>query len=252
MATLDEINHHLNELLDCNAFSDYCPNGIQVRGRERINKIVTGVSACTALFAEALREKADLIIVHHGLFWDGLSPLVEGHHKQRLKMLLDTDLSLMAYHLPLDAHPELGNNAQILERLGLDKGEAFGRLHGKTLSFMGVSNPSIPFSTLAKGTRDLFGGEPLMLPFGPEYVTKIAVCSGNAPELLREAKQKGAELYITGEATEWVYHYAREESISYIAAGHHRTERFGLMALGSALADKFAIRHQFIDIANPI
>lgn len=252
MITLTQLEQYANTLLKSNTIADYAPNGVQVRGREEIRRLVTGVSACQDLFQAATEEEADLVLVHHGLFWEKDPRVVEGGLKKRLKWLLDHDMTLMAYHLPLDCHPQLGNNIQILNRLHLEQGEPFGLYRTIHLSFMGLSRSALSLPEFIRQVRTVFGGEPLVLPFGPELIKRIALCSGAAPELLREAKQSGADLFLSGEATEHVYHFAKEEGIHFVAAGHHRTEQFGVQALGDHLAKQFGIVHRFIDIPNPI
>ncbi len=252
MVPLNEIETYLNGLLGSERFRDYVPNGVQVRGERPIGRVVSGVSACMDLFQAAVAAKGDLILAHHGMFWDNDPKVVQGALKRRLKFLLDHDLSLMAYHLPLDAHAELGNNAQILKRLALQVEGPFGDYRGQSLSFMGHWHRARPFETVRGEIQALFGGEPLVLDHGPKQVKRVAVCSGGAPDLIREAVATGADLYLTGEATEYVFHIAREEGIHFIAAGHHRTETLGVQALGEALATQFGLEHQFIDIANPI
>ncbi|MBF0582945.1 MAG: Nif3-like dinuclear metal center hexameric protein [Magnetococcales bacterium] len=252
MISLTQLEQYANTLLKTATISDYAPNGVQVRGRAEVRRLVTGVSACQDLFQAATEQGADLVLVHHGMFWDKEPRVVEGGLKKRLKWLLEHDMTLMAYHLPLDCHPQLGNNIQILNRLHLEAGEPFGLYRNSHLSFIGQAPLPLSLPEFVGQLRALFGGEPLVLPFGPETVQRIAVCSGAAPELLREAKQKGADLFLSGEAAEPVYHFAREEEIHFVAAGHHRTEMFGVQALGEHLANQFALEHQFIDIPNPL
>lgn len=251
MIPLTTLENYTNTLLNTANISDYAPNGVQVRGQEKISRMITGVSACQELFQTAIEQKADLILVHHGMFWEKESRVVEGRLKKRLKQLLENDISLMAYHLPLDCHPELGNNIQILNRLKLETAEPFGLYRGAHLSFIGRSHLKLSLSEFSTQLNKLFGKKPLVLPFGPEQIQYIAICSGAAPELIHEAKQKGADLFLSGEATEHVYHFAKEENIHFVAAGHHHTERFGVQALGEHLANHFGIQHQFVDIHNP-
>lgn len=252
MAQLTEIAAFLAETLESGRIADSALNGIQVRGREGVKRVVTGVSACLELFRAARTEGADLVLVHHGLFWGKLSPVVEGSHKERLKFLLEHDLTLMAFHLPLDRHPELGNNARLLQGLGLRPVAPFGVYHGVTLSQVGELAEPEPLERFLGRVEGLLGAPPMTLPFGPPRVGRVAVCSGAAPELVREAKGAGADLFLTGEATEYVYHYAREEGIHFVAAGHHRTERLGVQAAGDLLAQRFGVEHRFIDIPNPL
>ncbi|MBF0177514.1 MAG: Nif3-like dinuclear metal center hexameric protein [Magnetococcales bacterium] len=252
MTRLTEIEQFLAQTMRVDSIADHHPNGVQVRGRESVEKIVSGVSACQAIFDAAVAAEADLVLVHHGMFWDQDPRVVEGSLKERLKTLLQHDLTLMAYHLPLDCHPVLGNNAQILSRLGLEAGEPFGHYHGTALSHVGRCVSPLSIHEFSRQVRDLFGGEPLVLPFGPESVRHVAVCSGAAPALIREARALGADLFLTGEGTEYIYHFAREEKLHFMAAGHHRTEKFGVQAVGELLAARYGIHHQFIDINNPL
>ncbi|MGN7611117.1 Nif3-like dinuclear metal center hexameric protein [Magnetococcales bacterium HHB-1] len=252
MVTLDKVEFFLNQQLECARYSDYCPNGVQVRGERPIRRVAGGVSACMALFEEALTWQADLILVHHGFFWKGDSKVIEGNLKKRLAFLLKHEITLMAYHLPLDAHPKWGNNKQIFKKLGLINEKPFGVYQGKTIGFQGSYAGGRDFNAVKSDMQNLFGGQMLALPFGPERVERVAICSGAAPELIREAKACGADLYLTGEATEHVYHFAREEGIHFIAAGHHRTETWGVRALLDVLKNEFALKTRFINIENPI
>ncbi len=252
MIHLTELEQFLNHFLQVAAITDYTPNGVQIRGRESINKVIGGVSACLDLFQAAADQQADLLLVHHGVLWNKDSCVVEGNLKSRLKFLLMHDLTLMAYHLPLDCHAECGNNALILKNLNLKSTVPFGAYHGLFLSFLGENHTKEPFEVFLQRVKHLFGEALLVLPFGPPMIQKVAVCSGAAPELIREAKAAGADLFLSGEATEWVYHYAREEGIHFIGAGHHQTEKFGVQAIGELIAKKFDLEFQFIDIPNPI
>lgn len=252
MTPLTTLEQYANNLLDVASFADYAPHGIQVRGREEVRRIITGVSACQALFQAAVDQEADLILVHHGLFWDKDTRVVEGMLKNRLKRLLEHDINLMAYHLPLDAHPTLGNNIQLLNRLSLKAVAPFGLYRQTHLSFIGEREGVWSLPACVARVREVLGGDPLVLPFGPERIRRVAVCSGAAPELVHEAKQKEADLFLTGEASEPLYYVAREAGIHCIAAGHHRTEKFGVQALGEHLADHFGLFHRFVDTGNPI
>ncbi|MBF0453381.1 MAG: Nif3-like dinuclear metal center hexameric protein [Magnetococcales bacterium] len=249
---MTNLETYLHDLLHVAHFSDYCPNGIQVRGRKRIERVMTGVSACQDLIRFAISWQADLLLVHHGILWDKDSRVVTGSYKDRLQLLLKNDLNLMAFHLPLDAHPVLGNNAQILQQLDLTQTGPFGRYRGGTLSFMGQCQQPLSLTNFSKKVKQRFGGSPLVLPFGPKKIKRVAVCSGGAPELVREAKERGADLFLTGEASEFVYHFAKEEKISLIAAGHHRTEKGGVKVLGDHLAEVFGLEHRFKNVPNPI
>ncbi len=249
---INTLEKYLHAELNTGAFSDYCPNGIQVSGKKRVKRIMTGVSASQELIKAALSWKADLLLVHHGILWEKDSRVVRGSYKKRLQLLLANELNLMAFHLPLDAHPTLGNNAMILKRLQLRQAAPFGRYGKENISFLGAAEKSLTMTDFAKKVKKLFGPKPLILAFGPKKISRVAVCSGGAPDMIREAQEAGADLFITGEASEFVYHYAKEEGINFIAAGHHRTETFGVEALGEHLAAKFDLVHRFHDIPNPI
>lgn len=252
MVTLSAIVPYIDRLLDSEKIPDAAVNGLQVRGQEEITHLVTGVSVCLPLFQAAADAGAQAILVHHGLLWNKESRVVEGNAKRRLGALLDRDLTLLAYHLPLDCHPVLGNNARIIQELGWQFGKRFGRYQGLDLSWLAVPPAPTPVAPLVHLIGTLFATEPTWLPFGPEVVRSLAVCSGGAPELVAEAVRSGADLFLTGELSEPVYHLAQEEKIHVVAAGHHRTERLGVRALGDHLAQAFGIAHTFIDIPNPL
>ncbi len=253
MADLYDLTAFMDRYLEVDAIADYCPNGLQVEGAQKVTRIVTGVSACMELFERALEIRAQMVLVHHGMFWDGDSKVVKGSLKDRLKFLLANDLSLVGYHLPLDRHPEVGNNARIFDLLGLVDRQPFGVYKGQAIGYMGTLPKPTPFDDFLTAVGGVFGGgEPFHLPFGPGMVQRVALCSGGAPELVREAVEKKADVYLTGEASEYVYHLAKEENIHYIGAGHHNTERFGVTALGERLCQEFDVECRFIDIPNPI
>jgi len=252
MADLHQMVAFMDELLDVDAIADYCPKGLQVEGNLEISRVVCGVSACMPLFEQAVENQAQMVLVHHGMFWDGDSKVVKGSLKERLRFLLSTNLSLVAYHLPLDRHPEVGNNAGIFDRLGLVDKSPFGRYKGTYIGCMGDLPEPLSYDDFQARVQGLFGSDGVYLPFGPGKVKSVAICSGGAPELVREAVERGADAYLTGEASEYVYHLAREEGIHYIGAGHHRTEKYGIMALGEKLRGEFDVDCRFIDIPNPI
>lgn len=249
---LFDLMSYLDSLLEVNNFKDHCPNGLQVEGDSTVKKIVTGVSASIELFNHAVKEKANLILVHHGMLWDSDSRVVQGSFKKRLLLLLKNNISLMGYHLPLDAHPVYGNNAQLIKKLHLIKREPFGLYDGRTIGFTGYTKTKEDIDNFEKKIKLVIDPDILILKFGSKLINKVAVCSGGAPGLVKEAIKKKADVFLTGEATEWVYHTCKEDRIHFIAAGHHATERFGIRALGDHLHKKFKIKVKFIDLPNPI
>jgi dinuclear metal center YbgI/SA1388 family protein len=238
-------------MLDINRFRDFCPNGLQVEGRSQIKTLVTGVTASVALIEAALREDADAVLVHHGYFWRGEDARVVGPKQRRLKLLLARDLNLFAYHLPLDMHVELGNNAQLARQLGLLAQSRFG---DDDLGWLGIaSQPEIKsVGDLARLVEERLGRAPLVIGDPAQPLGKIGWCTGAAQNLLGEAIAAGATAYLSGEISEPTVHLARETGTAYLACGHHATERYGVQAVGAHLAERFGIRHLFIDIANPV
>ncbi|MBI4828969.1 MAG: Nif3-like dinuclear metal center hexameric protein [Nitrospinae bacterium] len=252
MVTLDELTRYLDDYLKAQEGRDYGPQGLQVEGKPEVRRIVTGVSACVALFEEAIRRRADAVIVHHGMFWDSDPRPLRGGMKRRIKLLLDHDISLLGYHLALDRHPEVGNNARLASLLELTGAGPFGMYKGEAIGRMGqTARPVTPAMFMAM-VHERINPAARAHAFGPGEIYRVAVCSGGAQDLLREAVARGADLYLTGEESEWVYHVAREEGIHYVAAGHHATERLGPMALGDHLAARFGLPVEFVDIPNPI
>ncbi len=252
-ATLQEIIGELDGLLQPERFEDYCVNGLQVPGGQDIGTIATGVSAHAELFELAVVEGADVVLVHHGLFWGSgvraLDPLLT----RRLKLLLDADIALLAYHLPLDAHPTLGNNALLASALGAEELSAFARHRGEPIGFVA----SFPGDGVA--AADLFARvsaatsrEPLVFDAGPARVQKIGIVSGGGADYLEEAAAAGAQAFLTGEPAERTMALAREAGVHFIAAGHYATETFGVRRLGEHLAERFGLRHVFLDIPNPV
>jgi dinuclear metal center YbgI/SA1388 family protein len=215
--------------------------------------VATGVSAHRELFERALEAGAQLIVVHHGLFWDGdpraLSPTLAG----RLKLLLEADVGLAAYHLPLDAHPQVGNNALIAEGLGCQSREPFSQLHGQPIGVAGrFGGDGLPAADLFDRVSTLTGREPLVFDHGPERVRSIGIVSGGAAGQVEDAVAAGLDAFLTGEPAERVMATAREAGIHFIAAGHYATETFGVRRLGELVAEQFGVEHSFVDIPNPI
>ncbi|HMN19886.1 MAG TPA: Nif3-like dinuclear metal center hexameric protein [Ottowia sp.] len=243
--------HAFDTLLQPERFRDYGPNGLQVEGRAPIHKLVSGVTACRALIDAAIEAGADAILVHHGLFWRGQDGTVTGWMKQRLARLLAHDINLFAYHLPLDAHPVLGNNAQLGARLGL---EASGRFGEQDLGFFGHRAEGGAFAdadALAGRLRDVLGRRVTQVGGTRAPIERIAWCSGGAQGYFEAAIAAGAQAFITGEISEPQAHLARECEVVFYACGHHATERYGAPALAAHVAREFGLAHEFIEIDNP-
>lgn len=237
--------------LDAAKIADYCPNGLQVEGRGRVNRIVSGVTASQALIDAAVAAEADVILVHHGYFWKGENPCVVGMKQRRLKTLLRHDLSLLAYHLPLDVHPEVGNNVQLAERLGIVVEGPLEPGNPRNVALLGHLPEALGAAQFAARVGAVLGREPLLVDAGKPIRT-VGWCTGGGQGYIDQAIAAGVDLYLTGEASEQTFHSAQENGISFIAAGHHATERYGVQALGDYLAREFAIEHLFIDCPNPI
>ncbi len=246
MILRDELTANLNEYLAVHEFSDYGPNGLQVEGKEKVEKIITAVSANVELFDLAIEKKADMIIVHHGIIWSKESPVVKGGLKARLKRLLDNEITLLAYHLPLDKHMQVGNNAQAAKNLQLRDIEGFIDVGVK-----GVMDP-IPFTSFLENVKSYYGSNPLVFDYGPKTVSRIGICSGGSQYYISQAIEDGLDVFITGEVSEPVMHKAKEGNIHFIAAGHYATERPGIMALGDYIAAQFDVDVKYIDVHNPV
>lgn len=248
MALRTEIVDHLDQLLDAGRFRDYGPNGLQVEGRDEVVKIVSGVTASLALIEAAIAAEADAILVHHGLFWKGHDGRVTGWLKNRLERLLVSRTSLIAYHLPLDAHAELGNNAQFGARLKLVAEARFG---DQDLGFIGAPTQPLTPAALAALLQFRLGRAPLTVEGDGRPIRRVAWCTGGAQGMFEAAIAAGADAYITGEISEPQAHYARETGVAFFACGHHASERFGVQAVGAHLAAQFGLAHEFIDVDNP-
>jgi dinuclear metal center YbgI/SA1388 family protein len=258
-APATDILAELDSLLDPARFEDYGPNGLQVPGAPQVDTVATGVSANLELFERAAAEKAQLLIVHHGLFW-GTSPgPIDAALKRRLKILFDADIGLAAYHLPLDAHPKLGNNALIAKALGAESLEPFALHHGEPIGFIATlpgdradEDDGIPAQDLFTRVRELTARDPLVFDAGPPNIRRLAIVSGGGADYITDAIAAGADALLTGEPVERVMSTAREAGIHFIAAGHYATETFGVKALGEHIAQRFGVRHVFLDVPNPI
>jgi len=247
MASRSAIETYLNELLDVNRFRDYGPNGLQVEGKPTIRVLVSGVTASREFIASAIDVGADAILVHHGLFWRGHDGRVTGWLKQRLELLLHHQVNLFAYHLPLDAHPQWGNNAQFGERLKL---RADGRFGEQDLGFIGSLPAPMDLATLAQEVSKV-GRAPTIVNGDDRPITRVAWCTGGAQGYFEAAIAAGADAFITGEISEPQAHYARETGVAFLACGHHASERHGVAALGAHLAATFGVEHRSVDIDNP-
>jgi dinuclear metal center YbgI/SA1388 family protein len=240
----------LDEILQPGRFKDYGPNGLQVEGRESVGKLVSGVTASLALIEAAIAAKADAILVHHGLFWRGQDGRVTGWMKKRLQLLLAHDINLFAYHLPLDAHPELGNNAQLGRKLGLPVNEACTHFGEQDLGWMcEASFDSVQI--LASKVEQRLGRQAVFLSGDGRPLRRVAWCTGGAQGYFEAAIAAGADVFITGEISEPQAHYARESGVAYIACGHHATERYGAPAVASHVAERLGLAHEYIEVDNP-
>lgn len=242
---------YLNKLLNIGKFRDYAPNGLQVEGRAEVTRIVTGVTASQALLDAAVEYGADAVLVHHGYFWKGESPVIRGMKKQRIATLIQHDISLLGYHLPLDAHPELGNNAQLAMLLGIRNEGVMDERELQSVGNIGSVSEPVSLADFGQQVATALAREPLLIKGGEHPVQRIAWCTGGAQGYIQQAFELGADTYLSGEISEHTVHFARENGIHYIAAGHHATERYGIKALGNHLAEQFGLEHRFIDINNP-
>jgi dinuclear metal center YbgI/SA1388 family protein len=252
MISLKELVDYTNTLLQADSFHDYCPNGLQVEGRPEVHTIVTGVTASLALLEAAQDAGADAIVVHHGYFWKGEDACVAGMKRARLRQLLATETSLLAWHLPLDAHAELGNNAQLAQVLGFRRTGSFGNDGGMELACAGELEQPRTAAALGEHIATCLGRAPQHIAGSASTIQQVGWCTGAAQSYLEAAAARGLDAFISGEISEQTVHIARECGIHYFAAGHHATERYGVQALGAHLAERFALTHQFIDVANPV
>ena len=252
MASRDEIICFCDELLAIDRFGDYGPNGLQVPGTGDVAKIATGVSANLELIERALAANADLLLAHHGLFWDFHPRALSEQMAARLRPVLASGLNVAGYHLPLDAHPECGNNALLCADLGFEARDSFAEAKGAAIGLVGERRDPISIPDLLGGVEALLERTPQLLGAGPERVGRIAVVTGAGASFIHEAIALGADALITGEPAEHVTADAREGGIHFIAAGHHATERLGIRRLGEIVSERFGVEHEFIEVPNPI
>lgn len=240
-----------DRFLNAARISDYCPNGLQVEGRPQVRRIVSGVTASQALLDAAVEAEADVVLVHHGYFWKGEDACITGIKRRRLQTLLSNDISLLAYHLPLDLHAEVGNNVQLACQLDITVEGPLDPNNPKIVGLFGSLAEPMSARDFARRVQEVLGREPLLVE-GAGMIRKIGWCTGGGQGYIDNAIAAGVDLYLTGEASEQTFHSARENGIGFIAAGHHATERYGVQALGDYLARRFAVEHLFIDCPNPI
>lgn len=245
----EELTHYLDHLLESERFRDYCPNGLQVEGRAEVRQIIAGVTACQALVDVAIARGADTVLVHHGWFWRGEDGRITGVRKSRLQALLKHDINLVGYHLPLDGHAELGNNAQLARRLGWIPEGRFGE---QDLGWYGRLAEPVRLAELAAEITTKLSRAPLLIGDESRRARRVAWCSGGAQSLFEQAIAEGVDVYISGEISEQNVHLARESGVAYIAAGHHATERGGVQALAAHLAERFGVECDFVDIDSPV
>ncbi len=246
---LNELRDYNASLLQTSLFKDYCPNGLQVEGRAEVRRIATAVTASQALLDEATAWGADAILVHHGYFWRNEDATIIGIKKRRIAQLLRNDVSLLAYHLPLDAHAELGNNAQLGKLLGLTEHGRFGE---QNMVCKGALNVPQSLAQFGLKIEQSLQRKPQIIGDGEKMIRTVAWCSGGAQGYFEQTVAQGVDVYLTGEISEQNFHLANETGVAFIAAGHHATERFGIQALGAHLANQFGLEHRFFDQANPV
>jgi dinuclear metal center YbgI/SA1388 family protein len=247
LAARDAIIEYADEFLELDAYPDYGPMGMQVAGAADVQKIVCGVSASRELFERAASRGAQLVLVHHGLFWNNEPRVVDDRMKARLKALFDADVTLAAYHLALDAHPELGNNALLARELGVSVESRFA-----SIGVGGRLEAPTSVESFAERVRELLNREPLVFAHGPAAVERVAVVTGGGAGNLADAAREGYDLFLTGEPQEPSLHTARELGIHFVAAGHYATERLGVQALAAHLADRFGLEWEFVELPNPV
>ena len=246
---LQQLCGFCDEYLKVGEFDDYCPNGLQVEANPEVENIVCGVTASQALIDAAIEQAADTLIVHHGYFWKGEAQPVTGYKGRRISSLIRNNINLLAFHLPLDAHPEVGNNVQLARVLNWDITDSFGE---QGLIFEGVPSSPQTLAELSQFIEHKLDTRTLAISAGDHSISRIAWCTGAAQGFIEAAAKRGVDAFVSGEVSEPTFHLAREMGVHYIAAGHHATERYGVQALAKVVADRFGIKQQFIDIPNPV
>lgn len=249
MVQRQEILQWCDTTLQTQFFKDYAPNGLQVEGVENISRIVTAVTASRAAIEFAVQQKAEMLLVHHGMFWKSEPITITGWKKQRIATLLQHQINMVAYHLPLDAHPKLGNNACLAEKMAWQVERVLGEQN--LLNIGKLPEKQQILSQVAQQIEQVSGRKPTVIGDPNKKVQKIAWCTGGAQGFFQQAIDEGVDLYVSGEISESQYHLANETGVAYISAGHHATERYGIQALGQALAAQFGLDYYFFDEANP-
>lgn len=247
-----ELIRYLDQRLSPERFRDYAPNGLQVEGAEQISRVITGVTASQALLDEAVAWGADTVLVHHGYFWKGENPCITGMKQRRLKTLLQNNMNLIGYHLPLDAHPEIGNNATLAALLGIEISDGLEPGNPLSIGVVGEFSEALSLDKLGIRIAQALGREPTLIGGGNHLIKTIGLCTGGAQDYIDKAIDLGLDAYLSGEISERTVHSARENGVHYIAAGHHATERYGVKELGEELAREFGLDVRFVDIDNPV
>jgi len=251
MASLNDIVNYADSYLRIHEFSDYCPNGLQVEGQAQVQKLACAVTASLAVLEQAIEWGAQCLLVHHGYFWKNERVTVVGMKKRRLQALLNADMSLLGYHLPLDAHPIVGNNVQIAHRLGVSDLQGLQKTRKTSVGNVGRLAAPMDISEFVSLSERIFDRKAIHINSGPKQIQKIALCTGGAQHLIEDAAEHQADVYLTGEISEQTVHIARECGLHFIAAGHHATERYGVQAMAGHLSEKFALEQRFFDEINP-
>lgn len=251
MTALQDIVSFTDRYLRIHDFSDYCPNGLQVEGQPRVEKLACAVTASLAMVEQAIEWGAQCLLVHHGYFWKNEAAIIVGMKRRRLKALLEAEISLLAYHLPLDAHPVVGNNAQIAQRLGVTGLKPLQKMSKTPIGNVGMLNQPVDISDFVHTCEQKLNRKAILVDSGPKKVQKIALCTGGAQHFIEDAVSHQADVYLTGEISEQTVHIARECGLHFIAAGHHATERYGVQAMAIHLAEQFGLQQQYFDEINP-
>ncbi len=249
---LEQLYKFCDGYLKVEDFDDYCPNGLQVECTQEVTHIVCGVTASLALIEAAIEAGADTLLVHHGYFWKGESQPISGFKGVRISKLIRNNINLLAYHLPLDAHPEVGNNAQFANVMGWTVDGSFGSVGIHDIVFHGALESEMSIDELSKFIATKLDCQPLTIAANEKPVRTLAWCTGAAQSYIEEAAERGIDAFVSGEISESTFHFAKEVGIHYIAAGHHATERYGVQALASIIAARFGVKQQYIDIPNPV